>query len=46
MAYIRVNRKNVYLGLFPSIEEAAKARKAGEITYWGNNPQQEELCIP
>jgi hypothetical protein len=27
--------KNIYLGLFNTMSEAAKARKQGEIKYWG-----------
>lgn len=35
MATICVSKKKKYLGLFISIHEAAKARKAGEQKYWG-----------
>jgi len=44
MAYIAVNKKPIYLGIFPSIEEASVARKAAETKYWGK-PGKEELCI-
>lgn len=43
MAYITVNGKSIYLGVFPSIEEATKARKAAELKYWGKFPE-EKLC--
>lgn len=43
MAYIVVNGKPVYLGVFVSIDEAAKARKSAELKYWGKEPK-EELC--
>ena len=34
-AQITVNRKNLYLGLFPSMELAIKARKEAELRYYG-----------
>ncbi len=34
-AQITVNRKNVYLGLFPTAEEAITARRAAELEYYG-----------
>lgn len=35
MAYIAVNGKPFYLGIYQSIEEAAEVRRQAEITYWG-----------
>lgn len=35
LAQITVNRKNVYLGLFPTVEEAMAARIAAEVQYYG-----------
>ena len=32
---IQVNRKNIYLGHFDDINEAAAARKAAEVKYFG-----------
>ena len=34
-ASIRVNKRNMSLGYFSSLEEAVAARKAGELKYWG-----------
>lgn len=34
-AYITINRKQIHLGSFPTIEEAIKARKAAEEKYFG-----------
>lgn len=34
---ISFERKNVYLGIFDTIEEAIEARKKGEELYWKNN---------
>lgn len=33
-AYIRVNKENIYLGLYEFIEDAIQARKDAEIKYW------------
>lgn len=37
-AQIMVNGKNIYLGLFPTMEAAAQARRLAELKYYG------ELC--
>lgn len=34
---IRVNKKQIYLGLFITLEEAAEARKQAELKYWGKS---------
>ena len=34
VASIKVNYKNIYLGSFNTLEEAAKERKKAEIKYW------------
>lgn len=34
-AQITVNRKNTYLGIFETVEEAASARRAAEVKYFG-----------
>lgn len=34
-AYIKVNRKNIRLGYYDNKEDAVKARKEGEVKYWG-----------
>ena len=36
-AYIDAGNKRLSLGRFNSIDEAAAARKAGELKYWGDN---------
>lgn len=41
IAYIAVDSKNIYLGSFLTINEAAKARKAGELKYWGGENAKE-----
>ena len=35
-ARINLNNKDIYLGLFDSLEEASKARKEAEIKYYGD----------
>lgn len=35
MARIMHNGKNIYLGYFMNLEDAIKARKEGELKYWG-----------
>lgn len=35
MAYVNVRGRRVYLGTFPTIEEAATARRAAELTHFG-----------
>ena len=42
-AYIAVDGRVIHLGVFPSVEEAAKARKAAELKYW-DNATKEEPC--
>ncbi len=44
MAHIAVKGKPIYLGVFTSIEDAAKARKFAEQKYWGDMPK-EGLCL-
>lgn len=34
-AYIRINKKRIYLGLFENFDDAVKARKEAEIKYFG-----------
>lgn len=34
-AHISINKKQIYLGNFPSFEEAVKARKEAEEKYFG-----------
>ena len=34
-AYITVNRKQIYLGVFDTLEEAVEARKEAELKYFG-----------
>ena len=36
-ATIRVNNRRIYLGNFARLEDAAAARKAAELKYWGRN---------
>jgi len=38
LAQIMVNRRAIYLGLFPTVEAAVAARAAAEMEHWG------ELC--
>lgn len=40
-AYITINRKQIHLGSFATIEEAVKARKAAEEKYF--KPMQEKV---
>lgn len=40
MAYIAVNGKPIYLGVFASIKDAAAARKSAELKYWGEIPKE------
>lgn len=35
MAYVDVNRKRIHLGTYRTIEEAAAARRAGELEHFG-----------
>jgi len=35
-AVLSINHKNIHLGTYATIEEAAAARKAGELKYWGD----------
>ena len=43
IARIPVNGKNLHLGVFETIEDAAKARADAEIKYWGNVPPRRPL---
>ena len=36
-AIIYVNNKRIDLGRYINVEDAKKARKRGEIEYWGNS---------
>lgn len=36
IAYITLNRKFIFLGSFKNIEDAAKARRKGELKYYGD----------
>jgi len=40
-AYIAVDGKAIHLGVFPSVEVAAEARRLAEVKYWG----KEKSCI-
>lgn len=36
-AYINVNNKQIHLGMYSNEEDAKKARRQGEIKYWGTD---------
>lgn len=42
-AYINVNRKQIYLGLYTKIEDAIKVRKTAEIKYFGEHRYQADI---